>query len=95
MMRVQSLDRPLGDALEEASHAEIGHHQHHREEQDNGGEVDGLKGLLRTDNAKGHHQDRANDGRARPIDLHPRKFPEREHEIAAEEDQIGREHARI
>ena len=91
MMRVQPLDRPFRDPLEEASDAQIRDDEHHRKQEHDRGEVDRLKRLLRSDNAKGHHQHRADDRGAGTVDLHPRKLAEREDEIAAEENQVGGE----
>ena len=90
-MRVQPLDGPLGDPLEESCDADIGDDQHHREEEDDRGKVDRLERLLWPDDAKGDHEDGADDRCARSIDLHPGKLPEREHEVAAKEDQVGGE----
>ena len=54
-----------------------------------------LQRLLRADDAEGDHQDRADDGRAGPVDFHPRKLAEGEDEIAAEEDQVGGKNSRV
>ena len=46
-----------------------------------------------TDDAEGHHQDGADDRRARAVDAQPGELADREDEVAGEEDGVGREHA--
>ena len=78
VMRVQPDDNPLGDPVEEADDPQVPGHQHHREQQDDGGEVDRAERLAGADDTKGHHQHGADDRRARPIDPHPGELAERE-----------------
>jgi hypothetical protein len=69
--------------------SQIGDDEHHGEQQDDGREVDGLQRLVRSDDSKRHHEDGADDGGPRTVDLHPRKLSECEDEIAASENGVG------
>ena len=95
VMRVQPLDDRFGEPLEEPAQPQVGHDHHHREQQDDGREVDRSQGLVGPDDAEGHHQDGADDRRAGAVDLHPRELAEREDEVAAEENEIGGEDPRV
>ena len=71
MVRVQTLDDPFGDSLEEAAKAKVRHDDHHREQQHDRREIDGLQRLLRSDDAEGDHQYGADDcGSGRSIFIH-------------------------
>jgi len=47
------------------------------------------RGLPVRRRSRTRHQDGADDRRAGTIDLHPRKLPEREDDVAAEKDEEG------
>jgi len=93
VMRVQPDDNPLGDPVEEADDPQVPGHQHHREQQDDGGEVDRAERVAGVDDTKGHHQHGTDDRRARPIDAQSGELADRKNQIAGEEDDVGREHA--
>jgi arylsulfatase A-like enzyme len=92
---VQARDEPAGDGVEEAGQPEVAGDHHHREQQDDRGEVDRGEGLACADDAEGDHEHGADDRCARAIDLHAREGAKREHQIAAGEDQVRRDGARL
>ena len=49
----------------------------------------------RSDDSDCHHEHGTDDGRAGPIDFHPRELAQGEDEVAAEENQVSGERARI
>jgi hypothetical protein len=49
----------------------------------------------RTDDTEGNHEHGTDDRCGRTVDLQPREFAEREDEVAAAENQVGGNDARI
>jgi hypothetical protein len=41
VLRLQAIDDPFRDPIEKSCDPQVGNDQHHREQQDDGGEVDG------------------------------------------------------
>ena len=81
---------PGADQREEAGEAQIGDHDHHAEQQDDGVEVDGLVGLLKRDDAEGHHQAGADERHAGAVDRQPRHLADRQRQVAGGEDRQRR-----
>ena len=75
--------------LEEAREVETPDNQHHREKQNNRGEINEVQRLLGGDDAKCHHGDGADDRCSGPIDFEPRKFPQGKNQITGNEDDIS------
>jgi len=60
---------------------EFRHCQHHREQQDDRGQVDRRERFARAGDPKRDHQHRSDDRGARTIDLHPGRLSQREHDV--------------
>ena len=86
-MRV--IHHPRADGGEETGEAQIGHHDHHAEEQDDGVVIDGGVGFLNGEDVEGQHEAGADDGRAGAVHAQERDAPDGEHEVGAGEDEDG------
>ena len=76
-------DRNFGNPFEETNQVEIADNQHHREKQDNRTEIDKEERIRRIHHPERKHQNRADNGCARPVDLHAGKVADRKNQIAA------------
>ena len=68
-MRLEPAQHDFGIPLEESDQVQVADDQHHREQQDDGLEVDVLDRVGRSNDAKGDHSNGADDGRARSVDF--------------------------
>ena len=66
----------MSDRFEGAGQPQIADDQHHREKQNDSGEIDGTNGLTGIDDTESDHQDGTDDGGTRPVDLRAGKFAE-------------------
>jgi len=89
--RADSRGNPFRNPVEKSIQVKVGHQQHHRKQQDNRSKIDEMKGIRGPDGPDGHHQNRSDDGCARPVNFHSRKFSDRKDQIAQQEYCIGGE----
>ena len=73
----------------------MGNDQHHREQQDDGREIDCAQGVLGAHDAEGDHEHGADDRSAGPIDFQAGELPQREYAIASQEDEISSQNAGV
>jgi hypothetical protein len=95
LVRLQPAQYRLGVPLEDAHQVQVPDDQHHRKQQHDGREVDKVQRLPRTHRAKRHHPHRANDRRARAVDLQPGEFPQGEYQVAGQKDDVCRQDAGV
>jgi len=65
---------------------QVSHDEHHRKEQHNSSEMDEIQGVVWPHGTRGEHENGPDDGSARSIDLHSRKFPKRDYDLAGNEN---------
>ena len=68
---------------------QVGNDQHHREQQDDGGEIDEPERFVGRHDPERDHGDRAYNGRTRAVNLQPGKFPHCEYEITGQENEVS------
>ena len=88
---VRVIHHPGADQGEEAGEPQVGHHDHHAEEQDDGVVVDGRVGLLHGENVEGQHQARADDRRAGAVQPQAGQASDGQHQVGAGKDEDGGE----
>src|SRR5450755_2519239 len=79
----------VADPIEKSCEMQAGHDQHHGEKQYKRAEINAPDCRLRRQDTEDEHQDRADHGHGWAIDLGAGQAPEREDEIAGEENDPG------
>jgi hypothetical protein len=74
---------------EKARQLEVRHHDHHAEQQDDGVEIDGAISRIQRKRVHAHHEARADDGRASPVDPEAGQPADGQHQIRNREDENG------
>ena len=84
-MRV--IHHPCADHCEESGEAQIRHHDHHAEQQDDGVVIDGGVCFLNGEDVEGKHQAGADDGRAGSIHPQKRNAPDGKNQVRGGENE--------
>src|ERR1019366_8581562 len=92
---VRVIHYPRGDGGEEAGEPQIGHHDHHAEQQDDGVVIDGGVRLLHGEDVEGEHEAGADNGRAGAVHAQEGDAADGENEVGAGENEDGGEQALI
>src|SRR5262245_20324659 len=88
-MRVEPQNSEIRDPLKEAAEMQVGNDQHHRQQQNDGVEIDCAQCFLGAHDAKRHHENGPNDGCSWTVDLQAWKLSQSEDEIAGKENNVG------
>src|ERR1017187_9593003 len=86
---VRVIHHPRAHGGEEAGEAQVGHHDHHAEEKDDGVVIDGGVRFLHGEDVEGQHEAGADDGRAGAVHAEERDAAEGECEVGGGENEDG------
>jgi hypothetical protein len=92
---LQAAQNKLHAPFEEPHQVKIAHNQHHRKQQDDGGKVNEMQCFAGRDDPEGHHGDRADNRRARTVNLEPRELPQRKYKVAGNKNNVGGDQSRV
>ncbi len=79
----------LGHQGEKSGELQIGYHDHHSEQQNDGVEIDGDIGFIQRQRVRSYHEAGADDGRAGPVDPKSGQPADSQHQVGDGEDDDG------